>query len=799
MQVNSITTGHNKPRGGANDCDNRVIHDSPLEQLQQHLMDKYILLILDNFEHLLPASQLMSILVNSAPALHLIVTSREALNVSNESLYALRGLGYPSETSESDAKHEDYDAVKLFNKRALQVRHDFSLEQHIDSVIRICELVQGMPLAIELAASWLNMLSCEEIADEIQNNLDFLESPLRDIPERHRSIRAVFNQSWKRLTENEKAILKRLAVFKGGFTLDAAKNVASASLPVLSALLNQALLQRSENGRYSLHELLRQYAEEKLSEDIDNASAIYDAHAAYFTAYLLTYDERQLNTNSSASGSENMAFTYAELDNILYAFERIMEHAEPLDAQTALRAVSNMFQTRARYVDARNLFQRTVEHLRVICQQQEDRLPVLSQALTVQGWASIRLSLLDEARDVLLEAEEIVNQLADSSSLYLGQSANRSSGLSMVFYVLGEYEDSINYARLALEQSVKTGRQVSIATAYRDMGRGLSAIGDYEDAYRYLLKYKDMTETNEGFWFRRYRAYCLLELGRLSFILENQVASSAYFAEALTIEDIQRDDEWRALFTKFQGQIAYQNDDFTYASTYFNESLHYYQLFGDRHNVTLVSAKLGMTYIELGDFNQAKHWILYGLGIAMDMAFVPGLLLALTAIADLLITVKMNLDLAKYLLNLVVPHPNMDHETRELAKSIQQRAQNLLQTISYDEAFSTNDLMMLSTLVRNVLVDKTLTLTSTIPHDLPIATAEMQVVANDALIEPLTERELEVLNLLADGMTNQEIATRLFLATGTVKAHNHNIFSKLGVTNRVKAIASAKDLGLLKR
>ena len=146
-----------------------------------------------------------------------------------------------------------------------------------------------MPLGILLAAAWVEVLSPQEIAAEISRSLDFLASELRDMPERQRSIRAVFASSWQRLSSAEQGVFMRLAVFRGGLTRAAAQTVAQASLPMLSALVSGSLLRRDSGGRYQVHELLRQYAEEQ-PRAIDQLDATRDAHSAYFAEFLQARD-----------------------------------------------------------------------------------------------------------------------------------------------------------------------------------------------------------------------------------------------------------------------------------------------------------------------------------------------------------------------------------------------------------------------------------------------------------------------------------------------------------------------------
>jgi predicted ATPase len=148
-------------------------------------------------------------------------------------------------------------------------------------VARICQLVDGLPLGIELAAAWAHVLSCREIADQIERNLDFLAVSRCDVPERHRSMRAVFDHSWHLLSEDERRVLSRLSLFRGGCTREAAEHVASATLAVLSSLIAKSLLRRTEAGRYDLHELVRQYAQEHLRA-AGEEPAVRRCHANFF-------------------------------------------------------------------------------------------------------------------------------------------------------------------------------------------------------------------------------------------------------------------------------------------------------------------------------------------------------------------------------------------------------------------------------------------------------------------------------------------------------------------------------------
>lgn len=262
------------------------------EGLKQEILDflreKHILLVMDNFEHVLDGAGWVGEILRAAPQAEVVATTREKLGLDGETLFILGGMDFPEWETPADAL--EYAAVKLFMQSALRVRPQFELRaEDLTCVARICRMVGGMPLGIVLAAAWLETLSLAEIAQELGQSIDLLESDRRDIPDRQRSIRAVFDYSWNLMDEEERRIFQRFAVFRGGCTRQAAQAVSGASLRQLSTLLNKSLLLRDPvSGRYQVHELLRQYAEEHLHQSGDEAS-VHEAHSSY---YLNTLAER---------------------------------------------------------------------------------------------------------------------------------------------------------------------------------------------------------------------------------------------------------------------------------------------------------------------------------------------------------------------------------------------------------------------------------------------------------------------------------------------------------------------------
>ncbi|HEX2619781.1 MAG TPA: AAA family ATPase, partial [Phototrophicaceae bacterium] len=235
----------------------------PEPQLLAYLRDKSLLLVLDNFEHVLDGASLLAEIYPTAPGVDMLVTSRERLNLVEEWVYDVPQLKFPS--SETETEIEDYSAIQFFIQNARRTNFHFALTaSQKPFVIRICQRVGGLPLGIELAAAWTRTLSSEIIAEEIERSLDILETFTHNIDPRHRNIRAVFEPSWTRLPDEARMVFTELSVFRGGFTLEAAEYVARVSRQILALLVDKSLLRLDVNGRYYLHELLRQYGEEHL-------------------------------------------------------------------------------------------------------------------------------------------------------------------------------------------------------------------------------------------------------------------------------------------------------------------------------------------------------------------------------------------------------------------------------------------------------------------------------------------------------------------------------------------------------
>jgi predicted ATPase len=304
---------------------------SARDQLLDYLSERSTLLVLDNFEHLVEGSELLGEVIERAPQVELLTTSRERLNVQSEWVFDVEGLGL-AENGNGSAS-----AVRLFIERATQVVPAFALDDAgYSHALRICRLVDGMPLGIELAASWVSVLSCAEIADEIEGNIDFLATSMRDVPERHRSLRAAIDQSWRLLTSEQRSAFSQLSVFRGSFDRSAAVAVTGADLRLLSELVAKSLLRRPDFGRFELHELLRQYAAEQLRLSPDEESDARERHARHYAAMLLERQAALMGPELAAARDE----LRGELDNLRAAAEWTLAEDDEHAALELLEALN---------------------------------------------------------------------------------------------------------------------------------------------------------------------------------------------------------------------------------------------------------------------------------------------------------------------------------------------------------------------------------------------------------------------------------------------------------------------------
>ena len=335
---------------------------TPQWQMLDFLREQQLLLILDNFEHLPEGIPLVGDMLRAAPGLKIIVTSRERLNLQDEHRLTLSGLDYPRDAQGQEGTRSigEYAAVKLFAQSARRTQPGFVLaDENAATVAEICRLVEGMPLAVELTAAWLDVLPVAEIAQEVQRNLDFLETDKHDVPHRQRSIRAVFETTWQRLEASEQDAFERLSVFRGGFDRIAAVQISGITLRMLRHLVGKSLLQyEAVDDRYQMHELLRQYGVQKL-EETGQADEVRDQHSAYFCSALQRY-QREIEGNNKRPA---LAAIERDIDNVFAAWKWAVAQGQIRRLDQAMHSLEHFFYWRSRIHEAEAFYGKAAEYV----------------------------------------------------------------------------------------------------------------------------------------------------------------------------------------------------------------------------------------------------------------------------------------------------------------------------------------------------------------------------------------------------------------------------------------------------
>jgi DNA-binding NarL/FixJ family response regulator/predicted ATPase len=470
---------------------------SPREQLLRFLGEGVRLIVLDNMEHLLEGADLLSEMLDTAPRVTILVTSREMLGL-DERNYQVEPLAPPDRA----VPGEDNAAVQLFIDRARQVRHRFDADAERAAIAEICRTVGGMPLAIELAAVWVGTLGCAQIAEEIRHPLDFLSSTRRDAVERHRSMTAVFDYSWGRLREGERTVFARLAVFHSSFNYEAARNIAGADLPTLRALAQKSLLRFSGAGLYDLHELVRQYAEAKLAERGEREAG-RAAHGEWF----LTVLAQALPGLGGADQGDTLARLEADLGNVRAAWAWAVEQRQLAGRAEAIQALGVFYQMRSRFSEGADAC-----HAAVVSLDEEppdvERAAALATALCRAGWFDLRLGHFDQSWRSFRRAAALIR---DYDLPYLdSQDSDPVLGLAYFAYGRGDMYRCEELVTGVLERAVQAGRRANQYSALGLLGRVARYDERHDQALDHHVRAHELTLQAGDEW---YRARIVYELG----------------------------------------------------------------------------------------------------------------------------------------------------------------------------------------------------------------------------------------------------------------------------------------------
>lgn len=631
---------------------------SPRTQLANFLRDKQMLVLLDNVEQLVDAAELFVELLQHAPALKLLLTSREPLNVQGEWVFQVAGLEIPKGNN-----LEDSSAAALFIQRARRTRTGLVLnDSDRAAVARLCRLVEGMPLALELAAAWVGMLSCQEIVSELESNIDFLAVSMRNLPERHRSLRACFDHSWRLLSDAERVALSCLSIFQGGFDRAAAQQIAGATLPLLSLLVSKSLVRHIQGGRYDLHEVIRQYALSHLEDAPSKYHSVRDAHSAY---YLRLAAEREADLKS-ARQQPAVQELVSELANLRTAWAWAIQREMFALTSPAVRALGWFFDVSGLVHEGIEYFEPLVRALKTLPETPAGQR-TLGQALTQQGNLCFRKGQMERAQGLVEQGLEILHRLGEPTVL-----TDALNDFGIITHLNGDIDRAQTLFKegLACAQSAKD--EWGVAYAIYNLGYVASLRGHYARGSEQMLKglaiLRRLGDAHSIALCQSYLTPTLVKLGRYD-------QAHTFSREALELYQAAHN-RW-GISTAYRqlGLVEMAQGNQQEAQVFFRKAL---ETFGDYFvglDIARTLIYLGESTILAGDLEQARTILLKSLQLSREIHSASLMLDAILELAT--VEMRANPECAYRWLTVVAAHPRAAHESRTRAAQLREELSSL--------------------------------------------------------------------------------------------------------------------------
>lgn len=651
----------------------------PKEQLLSYLHDKSLLLIIDNAEHIITQVRpLIRDLLYHAPEVKLLLTSRERFGLIEEWVIDIEGLPYPgsdyavpaggTKFSERESAISQYQAVALFERQGrrlvpeLRIGDDPGDNCSFTAVQRIAHLVQGLPLGIELAASWLRMLSCTEIAQEIANSLDFLSSTMHDLPSRHRSLRAVFDSSWQLLNPQEQQALRRLSIFHGPFERKAATAITGVSLTTLSALVDHSMLKRQDIEKadhgvahYELHAVLRQYAAERLEENAAERDSVRQQHAAFFLQFL--HEQEEILTGKDQL--EAVTAISQSIQEIRSAWRWAVRNKDITGLERALVALSQFYYMRSWFsegVDLLELAWREIEASQKT-PQTEAFLPRIKARL---GWFTFLAGKRQQGRILLEESVDCLRSAGHPLDL-----AYSLSFTAAAHTMLGDYEAAKRLAEEALAINEQHRYAYGCAIANNILSQIAYQQGEYLLSRKYCEASLGLERAIGNHWSL---GFSLTNLGRVAYALQDYDVAYQYLREGLAIRQTLDDKRGQGLCLRFLGETASAQGKFDQAQGDLEESLAIFRTIGNLDESSATLNSLGDLARTRQNPADARRLYTEALKVAKEAAAMPRILDATIRLARLMAADDV-LQAAKVAV-IVCNHPATNQSSRELAASL---------------------------------------------------------------------------------------------------------------------------------
>ena len=647
---------------------------APEAQVVAFLRDKALLLVLDNFEPLIDAAPLLATVLAGAPQVQMLVTSRERLNLQEEWLLAVDSLTFPPprpvtpidpvalpvEEPTWATWGDRYSAVQLFVQCAQRVQPNFQLEEATAvAVARICQLVDGMPLGLTLAAAWVRHLACTDIVCEIEQTADFLATSLRNTPARHRSMRAVFDYSWRLLTATEQETLAQLAIFPQRFSREAAQAIAHCSLLTLSELIDKSLLRRTAEGRYELHPLLRQFAAERLQTVTDLAQTVQQCHADWFGAFL----QRHLAGLSGAEQRTAVQQVEAELENLRSGWRHAVENRQAALIDCYTPGLFHFYNLRGWYQEGAQLFTLAIEQLRQARNHTDDER-ALGALLIHQAEFDHRLGRFAAAQALLAEALPLIQQHNRP-----GEVGFAFNALGFNAYMRGAYAEARPHYTVALTHFRTINHAAGIATVLNNLGNVAAALDPnptYTEAHALYSESITLAHATGNF---QELARGLLNLGTIAHVNKAYTEARYYYEESIRAAELIRSRRVHAIGLTNLGDILLHLDELPAARRTLEEALILKQTMGDQRSMIYTLNVLASIHYKLEEIPQAQERYIQAVRIGTAIQAWPPVLDALLELARIAIAMERQ-PWAVQLAGMVLHHSATEAHTRRAAQSL---------------------------------------------------------------------------------------------------------------------------------
>ncbi len=716
-------------------------HQSLRDSLQDYLGERQLLLLLDNFEQLLSAAPAMAESLAAAPRLHVLVTSRTALHLSGEHEFVVPPLSLPDlrDLPPLDRVAQS-EAIRLFVERAQAVKSDFALtEGNAAAIAAICQQVDGLPLAIELAAGRSKLFSPQALLPRLKSRLKLLVGGARDLPLRQQTLRGTIAWSYDLLDQDEKTLFRRLAVFVGGCTLQAAEAVCNAQgdlegdvLDGVARLVDKSLLRQETEfdgePRLLMLETIREYALERLAAS-GEADAMRRQHATFFLQVALEAYPKMFSAEQSTWYNR----LEADHDNLRAALRWTLEGQV---AVMGLRLVGALY----RFWRLRNHAREGRSWLAQVLAQPGAQARTIARATALRGAGFLAFSQGDfpEAQRLLAESVSISREVGAAGKREL---ASALAALAHVTLLQGNPGNTRELAGESLRLFQEVGEAWGVALAMTHLGKATLELGDSEAA-RSLLEESAALFRAAGD--RQLLAQSLNALGLVALRQGDDAGARAHLEEALSVAQETGAEQYRADALAHLGTVALRVGDSGQSASLYQQSLALNCVLGNREGIVGDLAGLAEVASLLGQPERAAQLF----GTVEALREVSGI--SLSALRR-----------AEYDRAVEGIRAQLDEATFAAAWK-EGRAMELSQAITQGQV--------------------------TLLQPLPAAPAPTPPT-KPATPYPdgLTAREVEVLRLLATGLTDAQIAEHLVLSLHTVHAHLRTIYSKLGVTSRSAA------------